>query len=157
MPMEEVATAMKLAGAALGHYVDLRARRASVLGLVVAGQNLKLLHGIQTDGRQLVAVISRIDVADAVERQLVLVETRAVRRNRTETGVPGGLEIPRDEHAGRHRSQRQVSATVDGDVLELLADQRVRTLAALRFKLLAFGDNFYYLLDGPDFQAQFAD
>jgi len=63
---------MKGVGAALGHHVDLSAYAAAVFRLVAAGQNRKLRDRIDADGHVHTAVVSRVHVADTVDRELIL-------------------------------------------------------------------------------------
>jgi len=98
--VEEVTGAVKLARSGLGDHADLRAGGPSVFGLVIRSKNSELLHGIERDGGELVTVVAGIDVADAVQREVVLVGARAVGGDGADTAVARGLQIHGAYHAG---------------------------------------------------------
>ena len=106
MPAIPVGGAAILAAAALGHQADLRAGRAAVFRRVGAGQQLELLDRFQVD-RAVDAVVAGIDVADAVDGDVVRVVTAAV-------DVHAGAD--RVGHARRETREQQRIAAVDGEI-----------------------------------------
>src|SRR5262249_3986725 len=71
MAMEPISAAVNIRRAALGHHVDLRAHRPAVFGLVHTSQHLELLNRVQAEGHVHRTIRSGVDVADAVDRELV--------------------------------------------------------------------------------------
>src|SRR5260370_39471965 len=118
--MGQIAAAMSLVGAALGEQADLSAGREPVLGLVVRGQDLELRHGVNTNGGQLVAVIPGVNVADAIEGQIVLVVSRTVSADSGQPGMPCDTIIIGVYNSWGETSQGEIAASVDPKVTYLV-------------------------------------
>src|SRR5260370_29278340 len=71
---------MKLFGAAFGNQGDLPAHAAAILGLVAVGQDLELGDGIETDCDVQSAIVTGVDVPNAIDSELILGRTRPVHR-----------------------------------------------------------------------------
>src|SRR5258708_38566492 len=99
MSMEPVSRSVKLRRAALGYHRDLCARGAAVFSLVCARQNLEFLDGIKAQGNILRGIASAIDIADAIDSQLVLVGAGAIRPNTAQPAGSGRLTAHGPYHA----------------------------------------------------------
>src|SRR4029077_12000079 len=75
-----IAATMKLFGAAFGNQGNLPARAAAILGLVAVGQDLELGDGIETDCDVQSAIVTGVDVSNAINGELILGRARPVHR-----------------------------------------------------------------------------
>src|SRR5262249_9729228 len=105
VPVKEIAGPVELATAASGNHADLRTRRAAVLRLIVSSEDLEFRHRVYADRRELVTVIAGIHITDAVERQVVLITSRAVDKYVGQPGVTGNRIAVRINDAGSQAGQ----------------------------------------------------
>src|SRR2546423_14845172 len=71
VPVVPITAAVKLVGAALGDERNLRASIASVFRLICARKDLKLRRRVEAHRDVLTAVRPRVDITNAVDRELV--------------------------------------------------------------------------------------
>ncbi len=140
MAVIPVAAAVEITGAALGHHRDLRAGVAAVLGLIHAGQDLELSHGIQADGDVLAAIGAGIDIADTVDRELIFSAPAAVDLKPAQSAHAADREVGGIDDTWNQFREIQRIAAVDLDVFHLLRRDRGRTLDALRLKQCCLAD-----------------
>src|ERR1700692_355228 len=88
MPVIEIAAAMELVSAALGHQRNLCARVPPVLSLIRPGQDFEFRHGIEAHSHVLATVGASIDIANAINRELVLGATVTVDLEAAQTTEP---------------------------------------------------------------------
>src|SRR5438876_3871111 len=106
MPVIQVAAAVKFVRAAFGNHTDLGSRRTSILSLIIRGENLELFDCIDTDGGKLIAVIAGVDIADAIQRQVVLIVSRTVCADSGQTRMSRNLVVVIVNNTRRKASQR---------------------------------------------------
>src|SRR5205814_2487592 len=82
-----VTAAVEGVAAALGHERNLSSDAAPILSLVAAGEHLEFRDGVDADADVHTAVVAGIDVADAVNGELILRGARAVHRERVGAGA----------------------------------------------------------------------
>src|SRR5262245_8279703 len=140
-----VAGAVEIFAAALGHDLNVAARRAAVFGLIIRGQNLELRDVVEHQRDVLRAVRSGVDVGRAVNRQVVLVGAGAVDIEVGEAARTRRLRVDCAEHAWREFDQVEEVATVKRQVGHLLAADDLALLAALGFdqQLRSVGRHLY--------------
>src|SRR5215472_9009402 len=83
--MIEVAAAMELVSTALGYERNLGASVPAILGLICSRQDFKFRHGIQAHRHVLAAVGAGIDIANAINRELVLGATVTIHLKAVQT------------------------------------------------------------------------
>ena len=118
-PSAPVAGPVEVLRAALRDHLQLAANGATVLRLVGVGQDLELGDGIDVRRRHVAAVITGVDVGDAVDRDVVRVRPLAVHgevADRSQFRVAG---VPR-ECARHQRREVEEHPPVVRDVLQRL-------------------------------------
>jgi hypothetical protein len=152
---EDVGGAVEVAAAALRDGDDLRAHRAAVLGLVVRGEDLELLHRVERQRDHGTAVVAGVHVGDAVDLDVVVAAALAVRAERG--GVAGGRRLlrvgrVRGHDAGRQEGEAEEAAAIDRDVLHHLPFDGVRALGGGALQLGRRGFDRHLLGDAAHFE-----
>ena len=93
VPGEVATAAVEVARAALRGHDELPAARLAELGLIVRGEDLHLGHRVRVQRDVRAAVVARIDVRGAVNRELVLVGARAVHVEGIDAAGAGDLAV----------------------------------------------------------------
>ena len=88
----------------------------------------------------MVAVVAGVDIADAVQRQIILIVARTIDADVSQAGMTSDFIIIRVDNSGSKASQGEITAPVDRNVLYLFTGDRCTPLGALSLKLLSTGD-----------------
>ena len=144
--------ATELAAAALGDHVDGAAGTAAVLGLVVRRQHLDLGDRIEAGREERSGVGSRVEVGDAVVREVDRVDAAAVDGQPAEVVPAGCLAIGGVDHA-RHQAQMpHVVAPLEGDLLDLFLADEAGALGAVGLDAGGFGLHRHGFAQGTDLE-----
>ena len=133
---------MELIGAAFGHHGDLSAGIAAVLGLILSGENLELGDGIGADGDVLAAIGAGVDIADTVDGELVHGAAVPVHIDAAESAGTADRNVRGTHHAGDELRHIERIASVDLEVVDLLADDGLGALHAFGLQHGLAGGNF---------------
>ena len=132
--MVVVAGPVEVAAAPLGDDLDVAARGAPILGLIVGGQNLELGNVVENECDVLGPVRAGIDVGRPIDRQVVLIAPGTIDVEGTQPPWAGGLPIDEADHAGGQLDKVEVVASIEREVLDLLAVDDLALFAALRLE-----------------------
>ena len=150
VPPEPVARSAERPSATLGDRADLRAGGSTVLGLVVRGQHLHFLNGIQAHLHHGAAVVARVHVRDTVDLDVVRVGPLPVRAE--SVGTWRGAGNGGGHYTWREQRESEEPAPVDGDVLDGLSLHGEGPFSGLHLQLGRVREDGDGLGDLPDFQ-----